>query len=128
MASRLLVWGPAAVWAAVLFSLSAIPNTGTGPDLPLPDKLVHGLSYAVFGTTLGFGRSRAAAPVRHAVLLVVGAAYGLTDEWHQMYVPGRTPEVADWVADVCGLLVGYGTTVRVLGRMNDHEIAIEEST
>ena len=29
---------------------------------------------------------------------------------------------------VCGLLVGYGTTVKLLGRKSDHEIDIEEST
>ena len=36
-------------------------------------------------------------PVAHAVLLVLGALYGITDEWHQMYVPGRMPDVADWL-------------------------------
>ena len=128
MASQLRIWGPAAAWAAVLFLLSALPDVGSGPDLlPFGDKVAHAVLYATFGATLGLGWSRAPAPTRHWVLLVVGALYAVTDEWHQMYVPGRTPDIADWVADVCGLLVGYGTTVKLLGRKNDHEID-EEST
>jgi VanZ family protein len=128
LASRVRIWGPAAAWAAVLFLLSALPDLRAGPDLvPFGDKVVHAVLYATFGATLGLGWSRAPAPVRHGVLLVVGTLYAGTDEWHQMYVPGRTPDVADWVADVGGLLVGYGTTVKLLGRKNDREID-EEST
>lgn len=123
------MWGPAAAWAVVLFLLSALPDIGVGRGLlPFGDKIAHGVLYATFGATLGFGWSRAPAPVRHAWPLIVGALYAVTDEWHQMYVPGRTPDVADWMADVLGLLVGYGTTVMLLGRKSDHEIDIEEST
>lgn len=28
--------------------------------------------------------------------------YGAGDEWHQAYVPGRCPDVYDWLADVTG--------------------------
>jgi VanZ family protein len=33
-----------------------------------------------------------------------------------MHVPGRTPELADWVADVAGLLFGYRMMLRVVER------------
>ncbi|MEX2043905.1 MAG: VanZ family protein, partial [Opitutus sp.] len=33
---------------------------------------------------------------------VVAAVFGATDEWHQSFVPGRTSEWADWIADALG--------------------------
>ena len=41
-----------------------------------------------------------------AVLLTV--AYGLTDEVHQSFVPGRTPELRDLAADALGAAAGAG--------------------
>lgn len=35
-----------------------------------------------------------------AVLMT--AAYGAFDEYHQRFTPERTPEVADWLADTLG--------------------------
>jgi VanZ family protein len=36
----------------------------------------------------------------------LSAAYGVTDEWHQSFVPGRTPDVGDWLADAVGAAAG----------------------
>ena len=33
-------------------------------------------------------------------------AYGASDEWHQSFVPGRSVDVADWIADAIGVVVG----------------------
>ena len=42
------------------------------------------------------------------VLLVLGlcAFYGATDEFHQAFVPFRTPDVVDWATDVAGAAIG----------------------
>ena len=120
-------WGPAAIWATVLFLLSAVPDTGSGGlQLPLNDKLAHAMLYAVLGATLANGRARSGSGVSHVLLIVLGVLYGASDEWHQGFVPGRDPDPADWLADVVGLLVGYGTTTRFLGRTNDHRNSVAE--
>ena len=36
----------------------------------------------------------------------IGAAYAVSDEVHQHFVPGRSCEVRDMVIDACGVLVG----------------------
>ena len=54
------------------------------------------------------------------------ALYGVTDEWHQLYVPGRVSDPADWIADVVGLVLGYGTTVALLGRTGNTEVDVKE--
>ena len=33
------------------------------------------------------------------------ADYGISDEFHQSFVPGRTPDVLDWLADTSGALL-----------------------
>jgi VanZ family protein len=40
-------------------------------------------------------------------MLLAGLAYGATDEFHQAFVRGRTPDWVDWSADVVGVLIGY---------------------
>lgn len=105
----------------VLFLLSSIPGTDAGPGFPFVDKVAHCALYAVLGATLANGRSRAPSPVPHALLLAIGALYGISDEWHQSWVPGRDPDPADWLADVVGLALGYGTTMSFLGRTKSHD-------
>jgi VanZ family protein len=50
---------------------------------------------------------------------VICACYGVTDEWHQRYVPGRFPSVDDWVADALGAaaaVIGLVAIARVRRR------------
>jgi len=37
--------------------------------------------------------------------LLASILYGATDEFHQVFVPGRTPEIYDLVADGVGALI-----------------------
>ena len=40
-------------------------------------------------------------------LLVVGALFAVSDEWHQSFVPHRDPSYGDLTADLAGLTLGY---------------------
>jgi VanZ family protein len=47
--------------------------------------------------------------LRVAVLaLAIAAGYGIFDEFHQSFVPGRSADIRDWFADVSGALIGIG--------------------
>lgn len=96
------------MWAAVLFSLSA---KSFAPDetvsLVLPGWLWHVAVYTVFGATLAWARWRGHPTVRHGLFLGLGGLYALSDEWHQSFVPGREPSVADFGADLVGISLGY---------------------
>ncbi|WP_051946893.1 VanZ family protein [Thermus amyloliquefaciens] len=84
---------------ALLFWLSHQPATGVG--LPHPwDKAAHFLAYALLGLLLrlGLGVFRPA--------FFVAALYGLADEWHQSFVPGREAFGWDLLADALGAWVG----------------------
>ena len=36
--------------------------------------------------------------------ILLGSLYGVSDEFHQMFVPHRTASLMDWVADFTGIL------------------------
>ncbi len=124
----LIVWGPAVAWAAVLFLLSELRGVPLNAALPTNDKLVHVALYTILGMTLRWAwfASRSerwpGLSIPHVVAIGVGLAYGAIDEVHQYFVPRRMPSVADWVADVVGVFVGYAVAsllLRALGRRQE---------
>lgn len=44
---------------------------------------------------------------------VLCAAFAVTDEWCQQFVPGRVPSLDDLVADGAGILIGLGVVVAI---------------
>jgi VanZ family protein len=38
--------------------------------------------------------------------VILASVYAATDEWHQLFVPQRSADVADWAADVVGAAAG----------------------
>lgn len=110
MIPAISAWGPAATWAAVLFLLSELHGGSNLVWFALHDKLVHLALYGVMGITLAWGQRRSPLPggrARHVLALLAGFAYGAADEWHQSFVPGRTPALDDFLADVVGVTAGY---------------------
>ena len=109
---RLLrVWGPAAVLMVAIFFVSGMSSPPPLPD-STSDVTAHFLVYAALGGALLRGVSgaeRARVTARGAVLAaLLGAAYGLTDEFHQSFVQGRTAELRDVTADALGSAAGAG--------------------
>src|SRR5262245_43230628 len=103
---RVRVARVAAIWpvilAAVIFFASSRSHVAAPGITSVDDKFGHFGVYGLLGTRvcrLGRGWRTALGA------LVVVAAYGATDEWHQSFVPGRSSEVADWIADTTGALV-----------------------
>jgi len=95
----------------VIFTLSAQPDLQLPESLPsVSDKVAH---FSVYGV-LGWLWSRAVSINRPGgatltVLLTTFAftgLYGLSDEWHQLYVHGRVADLLDALADVGGGTLG----------------------
>jgi VanZ family protein len=98
----LSLWLPVVLWAALIFTLSSIPDLSTGLggwDLVLR-KAAHAAEFAVLGFLLvrALGRELAA--------LAAGIAYAASDELHQTFVPGRQGTVLDVLVDAVGIAVG----------------------
>ena len=109
MIQALISWAPAGIWAVFLFFLSAqseIPGADSF-SFPLNDKVAHFGLFAVLGTALAWGGRRSRGLSTHLVVLLLGAVFAATDEWHQAFVPLRDPSLWDLAADLAGLAVGY---------------------
>ena len=101
---------PAIFWAMVLFIQSSIPTLNP-PSLGISaeDKLAHTIVYMILGylITRAFFFSKNKQLSENAMLLsvIIGLLYGISDEIHQMFVPGRYADIFDVVADFIGVLL-----------------------
>ena len=104
------VWFLAAAWAVTIFLLSSIPGRSM-PQVEVLryDKVVHAVVYAVLGGLL-FAAIRQSSSLTRGRVVAIAAlfavVYGLTDEFHQLFVPGRSAELNDALADGIGGLFG----------------------
>lgn len=97
-------------WMAVIFWFSAQPGQriSSWNTWNLPDGLGHFALYAVLGL-LSFGAFRSLGhTVGRAAWESLGLSllYGISDEIHQMWVPGRSPTLVDVVWDGLGAAAG----------------------
>lgn len=118
-----LRWGAVVAWMAVIFALSAqssLPELT--PGLPKLEEIAgHASAYAVLAALLwnALHRSDVRWPASWALVLAV--LYGVSDEFHQSYVPGRAAAVDDLVVDLIGaalalLLIGWLRSRRLAGQ------------
>lgn len=95
----------AVAWMGVIFFLSSqsrLPDLSHSLSDALQDILGHFFAYATlalltFWALEAFGVSRPALWALVVVLL-----YGLSDEFHQAFVPGRHPDPFDVATDLAG--------------------------
>ncbi|HLT59368.1 MAG TPA: VanZ family protein [Limnochordales bacterium] len=108
-----LAWAATIAYMAVLFWLSSRPG-GTVSRwnfLKLPDYVLHGAAYMGLGAVahLAFAVSfRWPFWKRAAAALLLSAVYGVGDEFHQAFVPGRDPSWQDAAADAAGAALAQG--------------------
>jgi len=104
---------PPLLYAAAIISVSSIPDL-SGPELPvIPfDKTAHILEYCGFGLLTIRGAAhflhKFSARLLYLFSLTVVAGLGAFDEWYQSFVPGRSSDIRDFLADFAGGLLAIG--------------------
>lgn len=90
---------PALLWMALIFYWSSQPSLpiDAHPQSALLHRLAHVLVYAVLGPLVRLAVDALPAPARLA--FVISLAYGVSDEVHQAFVPGRTATLRDVLLD-----------------------------
>ena len=113
---RLVRWAPAFGLMALIFYLSSQPDPAPLVTRHVWDKLLHGSGYGVLALLYlwALAGTQRGWLVMACTAIVLTAAYAATDEIHQIFTPGRAPEVADWFADTIGgfAAVAIGSTWR----------------
>ena len=93
----------------VIFLASSRSSVPTPMVFEGQDKFMHALTYAILALLWARAWWSEGAPFqwKHVIgITILCAVYGITDEVHQMYVPGRDATLVDWVADVVGGFLG----------------------
>jgi surface polysaccharide O-acyltransferase-like enzyme len=102
--TKWMYWIAAIAYMGMIFWLSSLPGEQAG--IPAPwDKLVHGIVYGVLGALL-YKATRDSQ-----ISWLIAVLYGLSDEIHQGFTPGRYLELGDWVADSLGAAIGIWLVV-----------------
>lgn len=122
-------WTLVALWAGVIFFMSSNTGSGLNEGLGLFSQIyqalkgvqaaifgegadvlspaAHFLEYTVFGLLLS-NALRSHLPLGRACVLavVLASLYGVTDEFHQLFVDGRMCDPLDWLTDTAGAALG----------------------
>ena len=95
-------------WIAILITLTSIPNPDFGEGFPGMDKVAHFGFYGVAGFLCALWRRESGRSGRRAVAFAVVfvVLLGASDEIHQRWIPGRSMEFLDWIADASGGTAG----------------------
>ena len=96
---------------AVLFVVQS-QSTLPSPPAGLTDKHEHFFFYGILAAlalrALANGEWRGIRLGTVAGAILISSLYGVSDEFHQRFVPGRTYEVLDMAADALGSAAAAG--------------------
>ena len=94
----------------VIFVLSHIPgNAFIQVDIVNLDKVVHMVCYGVLALSVIWGwypPGCKRSPLKTALAVILFCIlYGISDEYHQSFIPGREPSLYDVIADGLGAVL-----------------------
>ncbi len=111
---RAFRWLLVFAWMGIIYFLSSRPDLPT-PDNDLLADIFSALSHAfVFGVLMGLllramsGGLRRVSRGQALLAFALTMTYALTDEFHQSFVPNRTPDMFDVIVDAIGAGVALG--------------------
>jgi len=104
-------WLPVVVWGIVIFAVSSFSRF---PESVQPlfslDEIAHAIEYAVFSFLLARAlknsKKQNLSSKFRIIAVIIAILYGITDEFHQSFVPMRTPSVIDLFYDGLGAVIG----------------------
>ena len=107
-----LVYIPLIIYWVILFTATSLPVERL-PSIGFTDKINHFIAYFILAVLLNLTliyqrKSQLLFEKAPISTIVICLFYGALDEVHQLFVPGRSAETLDWVADA------LGTTAAVL--------------
>ena len=108
----LIYWLPVMLYCLAIFVQSSFPSQVRAPGIPMADKILHAAGYALLAALVfrAAAATRPEAPIGRTWIwsVLFASIYGALDEFHQSFVPSRSADAADILADAAGALLGAG--------------------
>lgn len=129
---RVLSWLPVVAYTGLIWWLSSQTIDFPLHRIPFRDKGVHFLEYGFLALMMAHAVSVSWPGARYGLAAAwwLTVSLGLTDELHQAYVPGRSADVYDLVADACGALAAmafYAGVSALWSRRGQAPVALDAS-
>lgn len=105
---KILFFIPAALYYTFIFYLSSRSYV-IKIDILFFDKVIHLVEFAFLGFLLSFGyfmSMKSPLMVKAVLTICSGILLGGLDEFHQYFIPRRSIEFFDIIADAIGILIG----------------------
>jgi VanZ family protein len=105
---KILFFAPASLYYAFIFYLSSRSHD-IKIDILFFDKVIHIVEFAFLGLLLSFGyfmSLKSPLMVKAVLTICSGILLGGLDEFHQYFIPRRSVEFFDVIADAIGILIG----------------------
>lgn len=98
------------LYCTFIYWLSDQPSLPTPMLFPHQDKLFHAGAYFIMAAFVlrAFRHIIVSLSILMISSLIFSSLYGMSDEWHQSFVPGRMSDIADWAADTLGAILFLG--------------------
>ena len=115
-------WFPILLYCLLIFIQSSRPTPDITPHWPYVDKVLHFTAYALLGAL--FLRAFKTTRIKHQLKLILALSvlfsslYGISDEIHQSFVPYRTADAIDALADIIGSIIGVYIYYQISIRKN----------
>lgn len=95
------------IYCSFIYWLSSKPSIPTPMLFPHQDKIHHMGAYFIMGVLAWRVFSDLLSkPIAISIASVIFCSlYGISDELHQSFVPGRDADVLDWLADTTGAFI-----------------------
>jgi len=107
---KLKLWAPVVLWAAVIFLFSA-RTTNPVSQIYWEDffvkKSAHIVEYAILTILLFRALKESGVSKKDAGIysIILAVLYGVSDELHQSFTPGRDSQVRDVIFDTIGSIL-----------------------
>ena len=114
-----MYWMISLLYMGLIFLLSSFPPVMKPPSFSCADKLAHVFEYGLLALLIYFALKKSEANT-HPILIpfLIAFLYGISDEIHQYFVPGRDADVFDALADGMGAFVfSFGIHAVKYGRL-----------
>lgn len=101
---KIMDWSALLAYCGWIFWLSSQETLQMPPMFELQDKVMHFGAYFLMAafSWRAFRHQGLTGNKLALVAWLFCCVYGLSDEWHQSFVPGRTASGWDWLADSLG--------------------------